>query len=74
MLTIATAKAYVRDYFAKADWDEPQTCDILDAEASTDCEDAIDVYFRLNDIEQPYRFTIWIERYPNVAPYIYGEW
>ena len=74
-ITEQSAKAYVLEYFAKAEYETPVECVILDSEPSVDCEGAIDVMFRLSDCpEQVSRFTVWIERYPNVAPFIYGEW
>ena len=80
-ITEQNAKAYVANYFAKAEYETPVTCDILYTEPCADTVDesenhkAIDVFFRLSDCPKHVnRFTVWIERYPNVAPFIYGEW
>ena len=72
-ITEQSAIAYVANYFATTGWDDK--CVIIGAEPSTDCDGAIDVTFTLsNTPSYKNRFTVWIERYPNVAPFIYGEW
>ena len=76
-ITEQSAKAYVLEYFAKAEYEKPVTCEILFAEPCADMDDgeAFDVHFFLSDHPDVLnRFTVWVERYPNVAPYIYGEW
>ena len=81
-ITEQSAIAYVANYFAKADYETPISCDILYAQPCADIDDggnadhaAIDVFFRLSDSpEHVNRFTVWIERYNGVAPFIYGEW
>lgn len=84
-ITEANAIAYVVDYFAKTEWDSETVkpeCEILFAQPSPDIDDgdnadnaAIDVHFRLSDSpEYVNRFTVWIERHRNAAPFIYGEW
>ena len=77
MLTEQSAIAYVADYFAKCNYEKQVTCEIICAAPcyDDDCEHAVDVFFRLSDYpEHVNRFTVWIEHYPNVAPFIYGEW
>ena len=79
-LTEQNAKAYVLEYFAKANkesYDSPVECEVINVQPCDEIVDdvAFDVMFRLSDCpELVSRFTVWIERYPNVAPFIYGEW
>ena len=75
ILSAETASAYVAAHFAK--YETPVDCEILRTApcADDDCEHAVDVFFRLSDApDQISRFTVWVERYPDVAPFLYGEW
>ena len=78
-ITAQSAVDYVKAHFAKRD--EPTEVLICGVGPSAETIDepeemkAIDVYFLLNDgSDEPSRFTVWIERYPDHPPFIYGEW
>ena len=74
MLNIESAEEYVANYFAKAEWDSEcaPPFALIGAQVSTEADGAIDVRFALDGVECV--MTVWVERYPNVAPFLYGEW
>ena len=69
-LTHKSAAEYVANYFAAREVETPETYELI---ATLDGDDStVRVIFRLDEGE--YQFDVWIERLPNCAPFIYGEW